>query len=56
MEVHLQFRDTLSSLLEDANHYKRFSGKLIYLTVTCLNIVYAVSVLSQFMQKPQGVH
>ena len=56
MEAHPQFRDTSSPLFEDANHYRRLLGKLIYLTVTRLDIVYAVSVLSQFMQEPRRVH
>ena len=47
-----QFWDTSSPLFEDANRYRRLLGKLIYLTVTCPDIIYAVSVLSQFMQEP----
>ena len=47
------FWDTLSPFLEDANCYLRLLGKLIYFTVTRLDIVYAVSVLSQFIQEPR---
>ena len=56
MDACLQFWDTLSPLLEDSNHYRRLLGKLIYLNVTHLDIVYTVSVLSQFMQEPRQVH
>ena len=56
MEARPQFWDTSSPLFEDANHYRRLLGKLIYLTVTRPDIVYAVSVLSQFMQEPRQVH
>ena len=56
MEARPQFWDTSSPLFEDANSYRRLLGKLIYLTVTRPNIVYAVSVLSQFMQEPRRVH
>ena len=45
MKASSQFWDTLSSLLEDANRNRRLLGKLIYLTVTHLDIVYAISVL-----------
>ena len=48
MEARLQFWDTLHR--KDANRYHRLLGKLIFLTVTRLDIVYTVSVLSQFIQ------
>ena len=51
MEAHLQFWETSSPLLEDANRYHRLLGKLIYLMATRPDIVYAVSVLCQFMQE-----
>ena len=52
MEARPPFWDTSSPLFEDANRYRRLLGKLIYLTVTRPDIVYAVSVLSQFIQDP----
>ena len=55
MEACPQFWDTSSPLFEDAYRYRRLLGKLIYLTVTRPDIVYAVSVLSQFMQEPRQV-
>ena len=56
MEACPQFWDTSFPLFEDANRYRRLLGKLIYLPVTHPNIVYAVSILSQFMQEPRRVH
>ena len=49
MEARPQFWDTSSPLFEDANHYQRLLGKLIYLTITHPDIVYVVSVLSHLM-------
>ena len=49
MEACMQFWDTVSPVLEDSNHYPRFFGKLIYLTITHPAIVYTINVLSQFM-------
>ncbi|XP_068659151.1 secreted RxLR effector protein 161-like, partial [Aristolochia californica] len=40
----------------DIGKYQRLVGKLIYLTVTRPDISYAVSVVSQFMHKPQITH
>ena len=56
MEARSQVWDTLSPLFDDANRYRKLLGKLIYLTVTRPNIVYAVSVLSQLIQEPRRVH
>ena len=49
MEARPNVCDTSSLLFEDANRYRGLLGKLIYLTVTRPDIVYTVSVLSQFM-------
>ena len=40
------FWDSSLELLKDPEQYKRLIGKLIYLTVTRLNIAYAVNLLS----------
>ena len=56
MKARSQFWDTSSPLLEDSNRYLKLLGKLIYLTITRLDIVYTVSALSQFMQEPRRVH
>ena len=43
-------------LFEDPERYRRLVGKLNYLTVTRLDIVYSVSVLSQYMSSPTVSH
>ena len=43
-------------LFEDPERYRRLVGKLNYLTVTCPNIAYSVSVLSQYMPSPTINH
>ncbi|XP_068644659.1 uncharacterized mitochondrial protein AtMg00810-like [Aristolochia californica] len=40
----------------DIDKYKKLVGKLIYLTVTKLDISYAVGVVSQYMHKTQLTH
>ena len=40
---------TSSEILEDTGRYRRLVRKLIYLTVTCLVITFAVGLISQFM-------
>ena len=43
-------------LFEDPRRYRRLIGKLNYLIVTCLDIAYSVSVLSQYMSSPIVSH
>ena len=40
----------------DGTRYRQMVGNLNYLTTTKLDIAYLVSVLSQFMAKPQENH
>ncbi len=40
------------NLVEDTTMYKRIMGSLIYMTITRLDLSYAVGVVSQFMQTP----
>jgi hypothetical protein len=39
-------------LAEDTTMYKRIMGSLIYMTITRLDLNYAVGMVSQFMQTP----
>ena len=43
-------------LFEDPERYRRLVGKLNYLTITHPDIVYSVSVLSQYMSSPTVNH
>ena len=43
-------------LFEDLDRYRRLVGKLNYLTITCPDIVYSISVLSQYMSSPTASH
>ena len=43
-------------LFEDPERYKRLVGKLNYLTITCPDIIYSISVLSQYMSSPTVSH
>ncbi len=44
------------NLVEDTTMYKRIMGSLIYMTITRLDLSYAVGVVSQFMQTPKKPH
>ena len=52
----LDLWDTSFEILKDAGRYRRFVGKLIYLTVTCPDFTFAVGLISQFMNQPKKVH
>ena len=56
METHLKLAPDKGEPLLDAQPYQRLLGKLIYLTVTRPDIVYAVHILTQYMQKPTSDH
>ena len=43
-------------LLRDPGRYRRLVGKLNYLTITRLDILFPMSVVSQFLQSPCDSH
>nr|XP_009775681.1 PREDICTED: uncharacterized protein LOC104225556 [Nicotiana sylvestris] len=53
-DQHLELKD--DEKLPDAGPYQRLVEKLLYLTMTRLDICYAVHVLSQFMHYPKKSH
>ena len=56
MDPNLKLQADIGSPLQDPEVYRRFIGKLIYLTVTRPDICYTIQLLSQFMQSPTSVH
>ena len=42
--------------MKDATQYRRLVGRLIYLTITRPNLIYAIHILSRFMQAPREEH
>lgn len=49
MELHHKLALDLSPFLRDTVKYRRFVGRLIYLSITRPDISYLVHILSQFM-------
>lgn len=58
MEQNHKLLDNQSSLLcaNDSSTYRQIVGRLIYLTITRLDLSYAVHVLAQFMNAPRVDH
>ncbi|GKB69905.1 cysteine-rich receptor-like protein kinase 8 [Tanacetum coccineum] len=56
MDPNLNLQAEMGTPLQDLEVYKRYIGKLIYLTITRPDICYTVQLLSQFMQSPISVH
>lgn len=48
--------ETEDKLLADAGKYQRLIGRLLYLTMTRVDIAYVVQILSQYMHKPKQSH
>lgn len=44
------------TLLADTGLYRRLVGKLLYLTITCLDIAFSIQQLSQFLDCPTNDH
>lgn len=56
MEPNLQLDDNEVEPVEDASQYRRLLGRLMYLTISWPDIIYAVNKLSQFMANPRSTH
>lgn len=55
MDPHLKLT-TQGDPFPDPNSYRRLVGKLLYLTITRLDISFTLQLLSQFMQLPTTIH
>ena len=53
MEQNMALSKHDRDLIADSLSYRWLVGKLIYLTITRLDLAYAMQVLSQFMDKPR---
>lgn len=56
MDQHLKLNKSDGEPLLDPTRYRRLVGRLIYLTITRPDLVYAVNMLSQFLDKPRQPH
>ena len=56
MEVNHKLVHTDINLLQDPTIYRQLVGKLLYLTLTRLDISCIVHILTQFMDKPATIH
>ena len=56
MKANVKFSMHEGSNVYDVSMYIRLMGKLLYLTLTRLDISYTVGLLSQFISKPKEPH
>jgi hypothetical protein len=56
MEVNVKFRSEEGDLLSDPTVFRQLVGSLNYLTITRLDISFAVQQVSQFMHTPRHLH
>lgn len=50
MDSSIKLSSEEGAFLEDSSQYRRLLGKLIYLTLTRPDILFAISVVGQYMQ------
>jgi len=56
LEQNVKLSANEGDLVEDTTMYKHIVGNLIYMTITRVDLSYAVGVVSQFMQTPRKPH
>lgn len=56
MEQHLRLTPDDGTLLSDPSSYRRLVGRLLYLTITRLDISFLINTLTHFMQAPREPH
>ncbi|XP_059435664.1 uncharacterized mitochondrial protein AtMg00810-like [Corylus avellana] len=56
MDSNLRLSKHEGLLLDDPTPYRRLIGKPLYLSITHLDLVYSIQVLSQFMSQPRQPH
>jgi hypothetical protein len=56
LESNIKLSRTSDDLLQDPTFHRRLVGRLLYLTITRLDISYSIQVLSQFMDSPWQPH
>ena len=56
MESNLKLSKEQGNLLDDPTMYRRWIGKLLYLTITGPSLSFAVNRLSQFVTSPRQPH
>jgi hypothetical protein len=56
MEINIKLGSEDGELLPDIEQYQKLVGKLIYLTATKLDILFTVSVVSQFIHASRISH
>ncbi|GKV36115.1 hypothetical protein SLEP1_g44283 [Rubroshorea leprosula] len=56
LEPNVKLTPMDGSPLFDPTHYQQLVGSLVYLTMTCPDIAYAIHMVSQFMATPRSTH